>query len=65
MASMPSYDPNSFSDGIGRTEWKTLSEDPRKPFAQQDGERHVPPGSTLKPMAALAFRRPGSIPRSA
>ena len=25
MASMPAYDPNSFSDGIGRTEWRMLS----------------------------------------
>ncbi|MCY7271368.1 MAG: penicillin-binding protein 2, partial [Sphingomonas bacterium] len=32
MASMPAYDPNSFSDGIGRTEWKMLSEDQRRPL---------------------------------
>ena len=32
MASMPAYDPNSFSDGIGQTEWRMLSEDQRRPL---------------------------------
>ena len=26
FVSMPAFDPNSFSEGIGRTEWKMLSE---------------------------------------
>jgi penicillin-binding protein 2 len=32
MVSMPCYDPNSFSDGIGRIEWKMLSEDDHVPL---------------------------------
>ena len=32
MASMPAYDPNSFSDGIGRSEWSMLSGDERRPL---------------------------------
>jgi penicillin-binding protein 2 len=63
MASMPSYDPNSFSDGIGRTEWKTLSEDPRKPLTNKSVNAMYPPGSTLKPMAALAFQAHGIDPK--
>jgi penicillin-binding protein 2 len=63
MASMPSYDPNSFSDGIGRTEWKTLSEDPRKPLVNKAANAMYPPGSTLKPMAALAFQAHGIDPK--
>ncbi|MFC7537728.1 penicillin-binding protein 2 [Sphingomonas sp. GCM10030256] len=63
MASMPSYDPNSFSDGIGRTEWKTLSEDPRKPLLNKTVNALYPPGSTLKPMAALALQQHGIDPR--
>jgi len=30
--SMPAYDPNSFSDGIGRTEWRMLSGDDHIPL---------------------------------
>ena len=63
MASMPSYDPNSFSDGIGRTEWKTLSEDPRKPLLNKTVNALYPPGSTLKPMTALALQAHGIDPR--
>ena len=63
MASMPSYDPNSFSDGIGRTEWKTLSEDPRKPLLNKTVNALYPPGSTLKPMAALALQAHGIDPK--
>jgi penicillin-binding protein 2 len=63
MASMPSYDPNSFSDGIGRTEWKTLSEDQRKPLLNKTVNAMYPPGSTLKPMAALAFQAAGIDPK--
>ncbi|MBL7373546.1 penicillin-binding protein 2, partial [Escherichia coli] len=32
MVSMPAYDPNSFSDGISRNEWKMLSEDDHVPL---------------------------------
>ena len=32
MASMPSFDPNSFSDGIGRVEYQMLSENERVPL---------------------------------
>src|SRR5688572_33066777 len=35
MASMPAYDPNSFSDGIGQTEWRMLSQDERKPLTNK------------------------------
>jgi penicillin-binding protein 2 len=62
MASMPSYDPNSFSDGIGRTEWRTLSEDPRKPLLNKTLNALYPPGSTIKPMVALALQQHGIRP---
>ena len=63
MASMPAYDPNSFSDGIGRTEWKTLSEDPRKPLLNKTVNALYPPGSTIKPMVALALQAHGVDPK--
>ncbi|WP_205481613.1 penicillin-binding protein 2 [Sphingomonas arenae] len=63
MASMPAYDPNSFSDGIGRTEWKALSEDPRKPLLNKTLNALYPPGSTIKPMVALALQQHGVDPK--
>jgi len=55
MASMPSYDPNSFSQGIGVTEYAWLRESERIPLLNKSLQGLYPPGSTLKPLAALAF----------
>ena len=63
MVSMPAYDPNSFSDGIGRTEWKMLSDDPRKPLLNKVLNALYPPGSTIKPMGALALLQHGINPK--
>ena len=62
MVSMPAYDPNSFSDGIGRAEWKMLSEDPRRPLLNKVLNALYPPGSTIKPMGALALLEHGVDP---
>ncbi|HJS41263.1 MAG TPA: penicillin-binding protein 2 [Sphingomicrobium sp.] len=62
MVSMPAYDPNSFSDGIGRTEWRMLSEDPRKPLLNKVLNSLYPPGSTIKPMGAMALQLHGVDP---
>ena len=62
MASMPSYDPNSFSDGIGRSEWSTLSGDERKPLLNKALNSLYPPGSTIKPMVAVALQAHGIKP---
>ena len=62
MVSMPAYDPNSFSDGIGRAEWKMLSEDQRQPLRNKILNSLYPPGSTIKPMGALALLKHGIDP---
>jgi penicillin-binding protein 2 len=62
MASMPCYDPNSFSDGIGRIEWKMLNSDDHIPMLNKALQGLYPPGSTLKPMAALALLKHGVDP---
>ena len=62
MASMPAYDPNSFSDGIGRTEWSMLAEDERRPLVNKTLGALYPPGSTIKPMGALAILAAGIEP---
>ena len=61
-ASMPSFDPNSFSDGIGRIEWKMLSEDDHVPLRNKVLRGLYPPGSTVKPFVALAFLEAGISP---
>ena len=62
MASMPAYDPNSFSDGIGQTEWQMLSHDERRPLVNKTLNALYPPGSTIKPMNALALQAAGVDP---
>ncbi|HEY0959951.1 MAG TPA: penicillin-binding protein 2 [Novosphingobium sp.] len=61
-SSMPSFDPNSFSDGIGRIEWKMLSDDDHVPLRNKVLRGLYPPGSTVKPMVALAFLEAGLSP---
>jgi penicillin-binding protein 2 len=64
MASMPSFDPNSFSDGIGRIEWKMLSEDDHVPLRNKVLKGLYPPGSTVKPMVSMAFLEAGLDPHA-
>ncbi len=62
MASMPSFDPNSFSDGIGSVEYKMLREDDRVPLRNKVLTGLYPPGSTVKPTVGMAFLREGLAP---
>ncbi len=63
FVSMPAFDPNSFTDGIGRTEWKMLSEDDHIPLLNKVAQGLYPPGSTIKPAMALAFLKQGIDPK--
>ena len=62
MASMPSFDPNSFSDGIGRVEYQMLREDERVPLRNKVLKGLYPPGSTVKPMVGMSFLEAGLDP---
>ena len=62
FVSMPSFDPNSFSDGIGRIEWKMLSDDDHVPLRNKVLRGLYPPGSTVKPAVAMAFLEAGLDP---
>ncbi|HEX8379678.1 MAG TPA: penicillin-binding transpeptidase domain-containing protein, partial [Allosphingosinicella sp.] len=64
LASMPAYDPNSFTDGISRNEWKMLSDDERKPLLNKALNGLYPPGSTFKPMVAMALLQAGIDPKA-
>lgn len=57
--SMPSFDPNSFSDGISHLEWEMLSQDDHVPLRNKTLGGLYPPGSTVKPMVALSFLEAG------
>lgn len=62
LASMPSFDPNAFSDGISKSEWTMLREDDHIPMLNKTLQGLYPPGSTAKPAAALALLRHGVDP---
>ena len=62
MASMPSFDPNSFSDGIGSVEYQMLSQNERVPLRNKVLKGLYPPGSTVKPMVAMSFLEAGLDP---
>jgi penicillin-binding protein 2 len=59
MPSMPSFDPNNFSDGISRNEWKMLSTDDHLPLVDKALESLYPSGSTIKPSMAMALLNAG------
>jgi len=52
--SAPAFDPNAFSRGIRKSEWKALAEDIRKPMQNKGLQGTYAPGSTVKPFVALA-----------
>lgn len=62
LVSMPSYDPNSFSDGINHSEWDMMAQDERHPLINKVLGGLYPPGSTCKPMNALALLGAGVDP---
>ncbi len=54
LYSAPSFDPNLFVGGLTRDEWQVLSEDPSHPLQNRAIQGVYPPGSTIKPLLALA-----------
>jgi penicillin-binding protein 2 len=58
-SSMPSFDPNSFSDGISHLEYEMLSKDEHLPLRNKTLQGLYPPGSTVKPMVGLALLHAG------
>ena len=64
FVSMPAYDPNSFSDGISHLEWNMLSDNDHVPLMNKVTQGLYPPGSTVKPMNALALLEAGVDPNA-
>ena len=59
MPSMPSFDPNNFTDGISRNEWKMLSGSDHLPLVDKTLASLYPSGSTIKPSTAMALLNAG------
>lgn len=54
FASLPTYDPNLFPEGIDPESWNELSQSERKPLFNRAVRGLYPIGSTYKPFMALA-----------
>ncbi len=61
MVSRPAYDPNLFAARIRNKAWKELVNNPGKPLLNRAIQAQLAPGSTFKPIMALAGLETGVI----
>jgi penicillin-binding protein 2 len=61
LVSSPSYDPMLFAAGLTQAMWQELSTDPRNPLSNKAIGGLYPPGSTFKPVVALAALEGGAV----
>ena len=61
MVSTPSYDPNPFVTGISYSDYQALREDPQLPLYNRAIRGQYPPGSTIKPLLAMAGLEAGTV----
>ena len=61
MASMPAYDSNLFVNGISYRDYNALRDNPDRPLYNRALQGSYPPGSTIKPMAALSGLNAGVV----
>ncbi|MBP2292098.1 penicillin-binding protein 2 [Azospirillum rugosum] len=64
LCSHPSYDPNQFTMGINAELWEELLSNPATPLNNKAVAGQFPPGSTFKPVVALAALESGIVSRS-
>uniref|UniRef100_A0A7C4CAX0 Penicillin-binding protein 2 n=1 Tax=candidate division WOR-3 bacterium TaxID=2052148 RepID=A0A7C4CAX0_UNCW3 len=57
LVSQPGFDPNIFISPIDAATWDAIVSNPSKPFYNRAVTSTYPPGSTLKPIVALAALR--------
>lgn len=62
LLSMPAFDPNVFSSRIPSKLWKELQADERTPLLNKSLQGLYVPGSTFKPVTALAALAEGILP---
>lgn len=61
IVSNPGFDPNYFVDGISTKDFKALQQNPAQPLYNRAIRGQYPPGSTIKPIMALAGLEAGII----
>jgi penicillin-binding protein 2 len=61
MVSRPSFDPSDFARGIDPVIWQKLLADENHPLRDKTIQDHYPPGSTFKPITAIAGLEEGVI----
>jgi penicillin-binding protein 2 len=54
LYSAPAFDPNAFATGMSSSEYNALQQDDGRPLFNRAVRGSYPPGSTIKPMLALA-----------
>ena len=54
FVSTPAFDPNLFARGLSRSQYIALTQDPERPMYDRALRGTYPPGSTVKPLMALA-----------
>ncbi len=59
LVSAPAFDPNLFAVGMSTAEYASLQNDPDQPLFNRAIRGVYPPGSTIKPMLALAALETG------
>lgn len=61
LASRPGFDPNKFTSGISKEDWKAISSDKAHPLQNKAIQAGYPPGSTFKILMAIAAMEEGVI----
>jgi penicillin-binding protein 2 len=61
LVSVPAYDANLFSQGLTSTQYQALQTDPDQPLFNRALRGQYPPGSTIKPVLALAGLHYGAV----
>ena len=64
LVSTPSFDPNLFAVGMTTSQFRELQENPDRPLFNRAVSGAYPPGSTIKPMLALAALESGATNRA-
>ena len=61
MVSRPAFDPNKFAGRISRKDWSQMANDPGHPLLNRAIQAQLAPGSTFKPIMAMAGLETGAI----
>ena len=61
MVSRPTFDANKFTGRISQKDWNEIANDPHKPLLNRAIQAQLAPGSTFKPIMAIAGLESGVI----